>query len=187
MFVIDGIDPEHYTDLGDGREYLDLCHKACKSGELPENVNIVRLYRTGRETERMVNATQENYINPLDPMSVYRAEVALRKQIGKIVDFLKNNIPGFENITIKGSASTLGVRESRRIVGRYLLTEQDLMSGRTFPDTVVHKAKFCLDIHNPAGPGQSEHEEKCPKTPKPYVLQSLPKLPLPFLLFFPWN
>ena len=187
MFVIDGIDPnqkllccheEHYTDLGDGREYLDLCHKACRSGELPENVNIVRLYRTERVTERMVNATQENYINPLDPMSVYHAETALRKQIGKIMAFLKNNIPGFENITIKGSASTLGVRESRRIMGRYLLTEQDLLAGKTFPDTVVHKAHFCLDIHNPAGPGQSEHDEKCPSSPKPYDIPFSAMCPL---------
>ncbi|MBQ9718126.1 MAG: FAD-dependent oxidoreductase, partial [Clostridia bacterium] len=50
----------------------------------------------------------------------------------------------------------------------YLLTEQDLLEGRTYPDSVVHRAHFCLDIHNPAGPGQSEHEEKCPSSPKPY-------------------
>ncbi len=187
MFVIDGVDPEqdllccheeHYTDLGDGREYLDLCHKACRSGELPENVNIVRLYRTGRKTERMVNATQENYINPLDPASVAKAETALRRQIGKIVEFLRRNIPGFSDITIKGSASTLGVRESRRIMGRYLLTEDDLMAGREFPDAVVHRASFCLDIHNPAGPGQSEHEEKCPTTPKPYDIPFSAMCPL---------
>ncbi len=177
MFVIEGVDPdqpllccheEHYTDLGDGREYLDLCRKARQSGELPENVNIVRLYRAGIPTERMVNATQENYIDPLDPRDVCRAEVSLRRQIGKIVDFLKNNIPGFADIRIKGSASTLGVRESRRIMGRYLLTEEDLMAGRTFPDTVVHRAFFCLDIHNPAGAGQAEHEERRPSSPKPY-------------------
>lgn len=187
MFVIDGVDPgqkllccheEHYTDLGDSREYLDLCHKACRSGELPENVNIVRLYRTGRATERMVNATQENYINPLEPDSVFRAETSLRRQIGKIVDFLRNNIPGFSNIMIKGSASTLGVRESRRIMGRYLLTEQDLLEGRTYPDSVVHRAHFCLDIHNPAGPGQSEHEEKCPSSPKPYDIPFSAMCPL---------
>ena len=177
MFIIDGVDPgqtllcgheEHYTDLGDGREYLDLCHKACRSGELPENVNIVRLYKTQRPTERMVNATQENFIDPLDPMSVYKAEVSLRSQIGKIVDFLKNNIPGFADITIKGSASTLGVRESRWIMGKYILTEQDLLAGREFPDSVVHRANFPLDIHNPAGPGQSVDEEKCPPAPKLY-------------------
>ncbi len=187
MFVIDGVDPdqpllccheEHYTDLGDGREYLDLCHKACRTGELPENVNIVRLYRTGQSTERMVNATQENRIDPLDPLAVYRAEAALRRQIRKIMDFLKNNIPGFEHIRIKGSASTLGVRESRRIMGRYLLTEQDLMEGKTFPDSVVHQAHFCLDIHNPAGPGQSVHDEKCPKSPKPYDIPFSAMCPL---------
>jgi glycine/D-amino acid oxidase-like deaminating enzyme len=177
MFVIDGVDPdqpllcrheEDYTDLGDGREYLDLCHRACRTGELPENVNIVRLYATGVNTERMVNATQENRIDPLSPADVFKAEASLRRQIGKIVDFLKNNIPGFADIRIKGSASTLGVRESRRILGRYQLTEQDLMAGRAYPDSVVHKANFCLDIHNPSGAGQSVHEERCPVTPKPY-------------------
>ena len=187
MFIIEGVDPaqtmlccheEHYTDLGDGREYLDLCHKACKSGELPENVNIVRLYNTGRVGERMVNATQENYIDPLDPMSVYKAERSLRRQIAEIMDFLKNNIPGFANIKLKGSASTLGVRESRRIIGRYLLTEQDLMEAKSFADTVVHKAHFCLDIHNPAGPGQSSHEKKCPQTPKHYDIPFAAMCPL---------
>ena len=187
MFIIDGVDPgqtllcgheEHYTDLGDGREYLDLCHKACRSGELPENVNIVRLYKTQRPTERMVNATQENFIDPLNPMSVYKAEVSLRSQIGKIVDFLKNNIPGFADITIKGSASTLGVRESRRIMGKYILTEQDLLTGREFPDSVVHRANFPLDIHNPAGPGQSVDEEKCPPAPKPYDIPFSAMCPL---------
>lgn len=187
MFVIEGVDKgqnlycrheEDYTDLGDGREYLDLCHKACKSGELPENVNIVRLYDTGRRGERMVNATQENYIDPLDPISVYKAEKSLRRQIAKIMDFLKNNIPGFENIRLKGSASTLGVRESRRIMGRYILTEQDLMEGRSFSDSVVHHARFCLDIHNPSGPGQSAHEERRPKTPKRYDIPFAAMCPL---------
>lgn len=177
MFVIEGVDPdqpllcrheEDYTDLGDGREYLDLCHKACRSGELPENVNIVRLYSTGRNGERMVNATQENRIDPLDPSDVFKAEASLRRQIGKIVDFLRNNIPGFSDIRIKGSASTLGVRESRRVLGRYQITEQDLMEGRTYGDSVVHKANFCLDIHNPSGAGQSVHAEKRPVTPPLY-------------------
>ena len=187
MFVIEGVDPdqpllcrheEDYTDLGDGREYLDLCHKACKTGELPENVNIVRLYATGRKGERMVNATQENRIDPLDPAEVFKAEASLRRQIGKILDFLKNNIPGFSDIRIKGSASTLGVRESRRILGRYQLTEDDLMAGRAFPDTVVHKANFCLDIHNPSGAGQSVHAEKRPVTPPLYDIPFSAMCPL---------
>ena len=187
MFIIEGVDPdqpllcrheEDYTDLGDGREYLDLCHTACRTGELPENVNIVRLYATGNSSERMVNATQENRIDPLNPADVFKAEVSLRRQIGKIVDFLKNNIPGFADIRIKGSASTLGVRESRRILGRYQLTEDDLMAGRAYPDTVVHKANFCLDIHNPSGAGQSVHAEKRPVTPPLYDIPFSAMCPL---------
>ena len=187
MFVIEGVDPdqpllcrheEDYTDLGDGREYLDLCHKACRTGELPENVNIVRLYATDIKTERMVNATQENRIDPLNPAAVFKAEASLRRQIGKIMDFLKNNIPGFSDIRIKGSASTLGVRESRRVLGRYQLTEDDLMEGKAYPDSVVHKAKFCLDIHNPSGAGQSVHAEKRPATPKPYDIPFSAMCPL---------
>lgn len=187
MFIIEGVDleqkllcqyEEHYTVLSNGKEYLSLCREACKSGELPKNVNIVRLYNTGHNGERMVNATQENLINPLDPLSVYKAEISLRSQIDQIINFLKNNVPGFEDIRLKGTASTLGVRESRRIIGKYILRESDLMEGKTFYDTVVHKVLFSLDIHNPSGPGQSVHEEKCPPMPKPYDIPFRAMCPL---------
>lgn len=177
MFVIEGIDPsqtllchyeEHRTVMSNGVEYLDLCHRANKSGELPENVNIVRLYNTQNPGERMVNATQENYVDPLDPVSISRSEVSLRRQIKQITDFLRNSVPGFENITVKGSSATLGVRESRRIIGKHILNAEEMSAGTTYPDTVVHKAHFCFDTHNPAGPGQAVHEEKCPPSPPPY-------------------
>ncbi|MBQ7298206.1 MAG: FAD-dependent oxidoreductase [Clostridia bacterium] len=171
MFIIQGVDEdqhllceheEHHTDLGDGREYLDLCHRACKTGELPKNVNIVRLYKTAYPDERMVNASQENYINPFDPTDLFRAEASLRRQTNQIVDFLKNNIPGFADIRVKGSSTTLGVRESRRILGDYVITVEDVAAGRLFDDAVVHHAGFCVDIHNPDGPGQSEFVDKRP-------------------------
>jgi hypothetical protein len=110
----------------------------------------------------MVNASQENYINPLDPADLFRAEVSLRRQTGQIVDFLKNNIPGFANIRVKGSSTTLGVRETRRILGDYVITVEDVAAGRLFDDAVVHHAGFCVDIHNPDGPGQSEFVDKRP-------------------------
>ncbi len=167
MFTIDGVSPqqnlvcyheEHYTMLSNGREYLDLCHKANISGELPPNVNIVRLYDTGVVGERMVNASQLNKVNPLDGKSVFLAEVDLRRQTEKIVAFLKNNVEGFENIRVSGSGWSLGVRESRRVIGDYLLTAEDLIAGRHFDDAVVRDANFCIDIHNPDGVGQAESQ-----------------------------
>ncbi|MBO6052345.1 MAG: FAD-dependent oxidoreductase [Clostridia bacterium] len=178
MFTIEGIDPdtglicqheEDYRDLGDGREYLDLCHKACISGELPASVNIVRLYATGRPGERMVNATQMNRVRPLDPRSLADAEYELRTQVRRVVLFLQNNIPGFSRIRVNGSCTTTGVRESRRVTGDYILTADDLFAGRRFDDAIVTDAHFCIDIHNPDGAGQAERDG-CPYTPKPYEI-----------------
>ncbi|MBR4867352.1 MAG: FAD-dependent oxidoreductase [Clostridia bacterium] len=177
MFTIEGIAPwqdlicEHEEDhqmMAPGEDFLELCHKACASGELPSNINIIRLYKTEQPGERMVNATQCNYLDPLDPDQVFEAEVLLRGQVKLIVDFLRRHVPGYENIHVNGSSSTLGIRESRRIMGDYLLCETDLFAGRKFPDAIVHNAGFCIDIHNPDGPGQAEHEEGRPPVEHPY-------------------
>lgn len=172
MFIISGADEkqalvcrheEDETVMENGKEYLSLCREAHASGELPPAVNIVRLYRTEYPDERMVNATQANRVDPLSGKALFAAEADLREQMHKIVAFLKKNVPGFENIRIKGSSSTLGVRESRRIRGDYLLDADDVFTGRAFDDTVVHLAAFPMDIHNPDGPGQSVSETGRPK------------------------
>jgi len=51
--------------------------------------------------------------------------------------FLKENVPGFENSYIFDSASQLGTRGSRRVIGDYVLTEEDARAGKKFDDTVV--------------------------------------------------
>ena len=52
------------------------------------------------------------------------------------------------------------------------------MEGRTYKDSVVHKANFCLDIHNPSGAGQSVHAEKRPVTPPLYDIPFSAMCPL---------
>lgn len=139
-----------------GMKYRELCKLKNKEGELPENVTIVRLHRTFYDGERSVNATQVNGIDSTDPYDVSRAETDLRSQIGSIHLFLKKYVPGFENCTIKGSASTLGVRESRRVCGLSSVEDSDVECGNKRSDVVVHNAWFLIDIHNPAGGGQAE-------------------------------
>lgn len=140
----------------EGMEYRELCKLKNSEGELPENVTIVRLHRTFYEGERSVNATQANGIDATDPYAVAKAEIDLRSQIESVHKFLKNYVPGFENCTIKGSASTLGVRETRRICGLDSVCDSDVENGRKREDAVVHNAWFLIDIHNPAGGGQAE-------------------------------
>lgn len=148
-----GSDP---VKLPDGREYRQVCRDAAASGELPSNVTIVRLHRTFQPEERSVNATQYNGLNAFDPASVADAERTLRAQIEQIVAFLRRNVPGYENIRVVSSAGSLGVRETRRIIGDYVLSDADVEQGTHRPDAAVRDAWFLIDIHNPAGGGQAE-------------------------------
>lgn len=145
------------TQLKNGG-YIQMCKDACRTGELPPSIDIVRLYPSKIKTKRIVNATQINRLNPLSPNDYFRAQVELRKQIKSVMDFLRNNIKGFENIILKDLSDIVGVRESRRVRGEYVITAEDLIEGRNFEDVTVHRAAFALDIHNPDGAGQAESD-----------------------------
>lgn len=164
-FTVTGVDEERGftcwggTDpvkLPNGMKYADFCKQKNAEGELPESVSIVRLHRTAAPGERSVNATQANGYNTLTVSGAFEAEYELRDQINTVIDFLRKYAPGFENCRLKATGSTLGVRESRRIIGDYVINDEDVETGTRKDDVVVHKAWFLIDIHNPSGGGQAE-------------------------------
>jgi len=75
-----------------------------------------------------------------------------RRQVRSIVNFLNREAPGFEKAILSSIASRLGVRETRRIEGMYMLTEEDIMEQRRFDDTI---ALGCgpMDVHDANGTG----------------------------------
>lgn len=164
MFKISGVDERKATfcfGVEDDVKVRDkklnsLCQKAIEKGELPENVGVVRLFPSNRKGERIINATQANYIDPGKLSDLTKAELDLRKQINMVVSFLKNNVPGYEKCYLIDSADTLGIRESRRFIGEYIIKGSDILKGRKFDDVIVHSANFMVDIHNPDGAGQAE-------------------------------
>ena len=173
-----GSDP---VTLPDGTKYSDACKAANARGELPENVTIVRLHRTANPGERNVNATQVNGRNSLSVEGIVEAELLLRQQVQPIMEFLRKTAPGFANARVKSSASTLGVRETRRFTGEYVISDSDVEVGARFEDVVVHKAWFLIDIHNPAGGGQAEKRAQ-PATPYDIPYRSLVPLEIDGLL-----
>lgn len=144
------------VQLPDGSEYVALCKEASRRGELPDSVTIVRLHKTFHRGERNVNATQANGLDTLSPGGIAAAELELRRQIDMVVKFLKAHVPGYQQCRVRCSASTLGVRETRRVIGDYVLSDRDVELGAKFEDAIVHKAWFLIDIHNPKGGGQAE-------------------------------
>ncbi|MGH7327202.1 MAG: FAD-dependent oxidoreductase, partial [Polyangiaceae bacterium] len=75
-----------------------------------------------------------------------------RAQVMELLRFFKMRVPGFENARLAATATQIGIRESRRIVGEYTLTANDVREARHFPDAVARSA-YPIDIHNPTGSG----------------------------------
>lgn len=84
--------------------------------------------------------------NPLDPASLTRSTIDCRRQAYETVEVLRR-IPGMENVKLTHCASQIGVREARRLKGRYYMTAKDLIDGRRFEDAVTSCA-FVIDIHD---------------------------------------
>jgi hypothetical protein len=91
-------------------------------------------------------------IDALSARDASRAELEGRRQIASIVAFLNREIPGFEKAQLAGVAERVGVRETRRIEGRYTLTEEDIMGERRFDDAIALGAGP-MDRHQPDGTG----------------------------------
>jgi hypothetical protein len=72
------------------------------------------------------------------------------------IAFYRKYVPGFENIEHVTTASLLGIRESRRIVGEFELSLRDYLARREFPDQIGVFKKF-VDIH-PYDCSEAEYE-----------------------------
>jgi hypothetical protein len=88
--------------------------------------------------------------NALDDRVLSRAEIEIRKQSYCAFDFLKRFVKGFEKAIFLEVAPKLGVRETRRIKGRYVLTETDVRGSARFDDA-IGLCNSPIDIHEPGG------------------------------------
>jgi len=85
------------------------------------------------------------------------AEVRLRRQVLEGLQFFRRYVPGCENAFLSATASSIGVRESRRVAGLYELTDDDVRLARRFDDAVA-LGGFPIDSHDPRGPGMDGTE-----------------------------
>lgn len=102
---------------------------------------------TPNKGEVAINATRALDIDATNPRDITRGETECHLQILQLVKFMKKYIPGFENIYITDIAPSLGIRETRRIVGRKILKKDVLNEGKIAEDTIA-LAAYNIDIHD---------------------------------------
>jgi hypothetical protein len=102
--------------------------------------------------EVCINATRITVDEPTRPDNVATALRVLTAQVFQCAEFLRKSVPGFDEASISGMSPRIGIRETRRVVGDYILTGEDVLEARKREDGV---AKGChhVDIHQD-GTGQ---------------------------------
>lgn len=159
MFKVGGVDMEKAV-FPESFETLVHTEKgelqALAREKLPSPAGHVLLYRSTIPGIVTCNMTNVTGIDGTKAEDLTKAEFICRKQMLPIVNFLKEYVPGYENCYIVGSASLIGVRETRHFKGIKTLTEQDITEAKQFDDAVVFGAHFNFDVHNITGSGLDE-------------------------------
>lgn len=174
MFCLGGVDTEklrlsiseeprtYLTDFipneyfGQNNQFIvvglrSLMQKARDDGfDLPVERTIII---TGlREGEAWINMTRVNGVDGTNPASLSFGEMEGRRQIIDIQKYLIEYVPGFENAYFTKMAPFIGIRETRRIVGKYVMTADDILQCGRFDDAIA-VASYPLDLHHPDGGG----------------------------------
>lgn len=102
--------------------------------------------------EAWINMTRMAGVDGTDPRSLTAGEIEGRAQIPDIIRYLVEYVPGFENCYFTKTAPFLGIRETRRIVGHYVMDRNDVLSCRHFEDAIA-VASYPIDIHRPTDQG----------------------------------
>lgn len=112
----------------------------------------VLFFKMPRQGMVSVNMTRIIQLDATDVDALSKAEVEARRQVKRVVDYLKKHCEGFEDCYLVQTAAQTGIRESRRILGRYQLTAEDVLTCRKFEDAIA-RCSYVIDIHNPTGKG----------------------------------
>jgi hypothetical protein len=146
MFFLERVDLEralpHVLALG------DLLERHYASDGLPRRSgNVIPTGRPGEVLVAMSRVALDGRApDAADPSELTRAEMLGRAQAARCAEFLRAHVPGFEEAFLADAAPRLGVRETRRIRGRAVLTADDVLGGRRAPDG-IGRAAWPIELH----------------------------------------
>lgn len=110
-----------------------------------------------RDTIIYINLPREGYIalncirilnfDGTDIEDLSRGEVEASLQILPLIQMLKDHVPGFENIYLSSIAPFLGIRETRRIIGKQMIREEAAVNG-VIPEDTIALGSYIIDIHS---------------------------------------
>lgn len=156
MFKVGGVDMERAVFP---ESFESLVHtekgelQALAKEKLPAPAGHVLLYSSTIPGIVTCNMTNITGIDGTSAESLTKAEIICRKQMPEIVKFLREYAPGYEKCYVVGSASLIGIRETRHFEGVKTITAEEISEAVQHDDYVVYDAFFNFDVHNITGAG----------------------------------
>lgn len=140
MFTMQNVDvSQAYANIA---RLPELIEEKFESEDLPRRGgNVIPTGRHGEVTVAMSRISMDD--RPIDGSSeeeLTYGELEGRIQADRLAEFLKEYMPGFAEAFLSDTAPRLGIRETRKIVGEYSLTEEDVLGARQFDDGIGRSA-----------------------------------------------
>jgi len=139
--------------------YYDLVAEARAKGEYEAAGDLIFYIGRPQRGTVVFNTTHIGDVDGANADDLTRAEIEGRRQMMSIVGFVRKYVPGFEESYLLQSAAHVGVRETRRIIGEYLFSEDDVIEARKFDDAICRLA-YPVDVHSGRGSGYTKSEEE---------------------------
>ncbi len=139
-------------DNHQGNCYAWSVRQAKLNGDWTLDKNELGMYEQNIPGRWKVNTTRMSYVDATNTEQVSKALMEGRRQVQEVLSFMRKYIPGCQDAQLIQVASSLGVRESRHIVGKYELTAQDVLHHKIFEDAICTFA-YALDRHDSEGGG----------------------------------
>lgn len=150
---------EQYAEAGakKGDDMRQVFLEAQRRGDMePFQTKVMGFWWTATRPDQMgANFTHIVDKDPTNAEDLTYATIEGRRQAYESIKVFRKYIPGFEDSWVSHCGALIGTRESRRIVGEYKITLDDLLAEREFEDSIGY-GSFFIDIHNCTGPGMDE-------------------------------
>lgn len=169
IFVLEDVDSAAFEaycrDTGDVR-FRRIISNLRETGEWPFSTDIIVGCEMPRRGTFFINALCHCGIDGTDDASLTRGMIEGRSEAHSLFQIMRKHMPGFSRCRLTQTSPAIGIRETRRVVGRYTLADQDLLAGRSFDDTVALTG-YQWDMTDPKKPSHQPMDGK-PIT-KPYT------------------
>jgi hypothetical protein len=133
-----------------GQGFVQAVRAAQQAGELELGRDSVLFWTTVHHGVMHFNSTRVARIDGTSAADLTRGEIEARRQVMSLARFLVERVDSFRNAYLSDTGVQIGVRESRHVIGGYVLEQEDVVGGRKFPD-VIARGCFPVDIHHSAG------------------------------------